>query len=156
VSLPLGLPRREPAFEWDIQNEQHALGAPLQVHAHGLSLSLLMPDVMTVHGGEAVETPLSATEQEMFHALCSSPDWEKENTPPAGAGSGAEGAVRCKGGEEPEGDDVVPERGAAAGAGAGGHAERPLRRSKRVANAMAVAARTRTRTCRRSARNSLS
>ena len=85
-----------------------------------------------------VETPLSPTEEEMFHVLCAASEWE---SPPP---------------EVPCVDDTV----AAATTSAppteatDGVQDRPLRRSKRVANAAAT--RSRTRSSRRGSRTSLS
>ena len=84
-----------------------------------------------------VETPLSPTEEEMFHVLCATSDWEASPTeeyidPPTGAllASASLSGIT---------DSVQ---------------ERPLRRSKRVANTAAT--RSRTRSSRRGSRTSLS
>ena len=85
-----------------------------------------------------VETPLSPTEEEMFHVLCAAPEWD---CPPQKAPEMVE--------------DAEDEATASARAEASETAqERPLRRSKRVANA--VATRSRTRSSRRGSRTSLS
>jgi hypothetical protein len=91
------------------------------------------------HSDEA-EIPLSATEQEIFHALCDSPDWDKENTPSsprviqmdekvANMELDAEGAL------EHAITNVADARL--------DRRERPLRRSKRVADALAAQSRVR-------------
>ncbi|KAI0747953.1 hypothetical protein C8Q80DRAFT_1219320 [Daedaleopsis nitida] len=87
-----------------------------------------------------IETPLSPTEEEMFHVLCAAPEWE---TPPPV--------------EEPiEGAEEEPASSARPSTeSADPSQERPLRRSKRVA-ANAVATRSRTRSSRRGSRTSLS
>jgi len=64
------------------------------------------------------ETPLSPTEQEIFHVLCVHPDWEAED---AKATGDVRNAV------------VVPKHSPPR--------ERPLRRSRRVANAVAARSR---------------
>jgi hypothetical protein len=76
------------------------------------------------------EQPLSSTEQEMFRELCITTDWDKDTggslSPPLSPLSDVPGDA-----------DSSPERSG-----------RPLRRSKRVADAM-IAAQSRTRSCRR-------
>ncbi|KZT28544.1 hypothetical protein NEOLEDRAFT_1145757 [Neolentinus lepideus HHB14362 ss-1] len=89
-----------------------------------------------------VETPLSPTEQEMFHTLCAIPDWD--NVPPA------EDDVEKEPTQEPEESQGSVEEQEASPP----PQERPLRRSKRVANA--IAARSRTRSSKRASRGSLS
>lgn len=85
------------------------------------------------------ETPLSPTEQEMFHTLCGMPEWEKENV------------MACKEtspqGEEDAEDDTAPSRS---------RDHQPRRRSKRVAMAAAIATRPRTRSQKLNSHNSLS
>jgi hypothetical protein len=88
------------------------------------------------------ETPLSPTEQEMFYALCSLPDWEKENPSPSALSSEVSA---LKDAEEDAEDDSTPAR----------VRDQPRRRSKRVANANAIATRTRTRSQKPGSRNSL-
>jgi len=90
------------------------------------------------------ETPLSPSEQEMFYALCSAPDWERENPIPSSTLC-KEGAT-SKDADDDADDDSAPARAR----------DQPRRRSKRVANANAIATRTRTRSQKRGSRNSLS
>lgn len=97
---------RDPHPDWAME-DLHALPPPFPI------IHQPTPEEVAV-----VETPLSATEQEMFHALCSVPDWDKENAgdvlaPSEGA---PEVAPRC----EPAAKQAPAI---------------PLRRSKRVANA---------------------
>lgn len=102
---------------------------------------------------DEADIPLSATEQEIFHALCDSPDWDKENTPSSprvmqgdekisNVECETEAALECS---LTNVADIRSDR----------H-ERPLRRSKRVADALA--AQTRVRPTRRggSRNNSIS
>lgn len=79
--------------------------------------------------------PLSATEQEMFQALCDNPEWDKENSVPVGN-------EEKMGFMEPSSTPASPpplehsqDR----------TSDRPLRRSKRVADAIAAQTRTRSR-----------
>ena len=136
---------KEPVLEWDVQNDN-----PVPI-----------VQVLSEEPHQFLETPLSATEQEMFRAFCSIPDWEKENSPPAVPSpqpphqQPQQKAIVV---DEPV-LDVLSETSLGAtnavATAATVPGDRPLRRSKRVANAMAVAARSRTRSCRRGARNSL-
>ena len=87
------------------------------------------------------ETPLSPTEQEMFYALCSAPDWENFLPSPTMCNEEA----KSRNAEE-DAEDDSPARAR----------DQPRRRSKRVANANAIATRTRTRSQKRGSRNSLS
>lgn len=104
---------------------------------------------------EVEETPLNETEQEIFHELCAFADWEKEKEKDWAPCSDGEMVLDVEVTEDLEFEvaaatspsdaamDVASER-----------SDRPLRRSKRVADA--IAARTRTRSRRRGSRNSLS
>ncbi|TBU66022.1 hypothetical protein BD310DRAFT_38217 [Dichomitus squalens] len=85
-----------------------------------------------------VETPLSPTEEEMFHVLCAASEWET----PSAEGSCVDEAIQATTTSAPSTE------------AADGVQERPLRRSKRVANAAAT--RSRTRSSRRGSRTSLS
>jgi hypothetical protein len=118
---------REPVPLWD--TEDHL---SLIQHAVGLTHDMCLPSADVA---DTIETPLSATEQEIFRTLCSSPDWDKENTSPAPSQEAwpAENVERTT---ENSGRRSI---------------ERPLRRSKRVADA----ARARARSLRRSTRNAL-
>ncbi|KAH9930982.1 uncharacterized protein B0H18DRAFT_872618 [Fomitopsis serialis] len=95
----------------------------------------------------APELPLSPAEEKMFRELCSDPEWEA-STPPSESAAlerseaaveapPAEASATAKGKEPPCQD-------------------RPLRRSKRVADAIAMANRSRTRSSKRGSRSSLS
>ncbi|TFK83938.1 hypothetical protein K466DRAFT_497500 [Polyporus arcularius HHB13444] len=86
-----------------------------------------------------VETPLSPTEEAMFHVLCAASDWEP-NTPAA---------------EGPVDEDAEDASVRLTTESSDGSLERPLRRSKRVANAVATRSRS-TRSSRRGSRTSLS
>jgi hypothetical protein len=109
---------KEPVSVWDTVDHLLLIQPPA-----GLTHVLDLPSTDVA---ATVETPLSATEKEIFRTLCAMPDWDEtvDNSPPNEI---TETSMTC---------------------------ERPLRRSKRVANA--VAARTRTRSRRQLARNSLS
>ncbi|OBZ75620.1 hypothetical protein A0H81_04494 [Grifola frondosa] len=89
-----------------------------------------------------VEAPLSPTEEEMFHVLCSAPEWEERVEGPSTSTVPAAPLPV-----------VVEELPAIAAKDSPCH-ERPLRRSKRVANA--IATRSRTRSTKRGSRSSLS
>ena len=82
---------------------------------------------------EETDTPLSATEQEIFHALCASPDWDKENTPSSPKVMQMELGAECA--LEHPITNVADTRY--------DRRERPLRRSKRVADALAAHSRVR-------------
>ena len=81
----------------------------------------------------SVETPLSPTEEEMFQVLCATSEWETSPTDECTEAFSASASL-------PDITDSFQER--------------PLRRSKRVANAAAT--RSRTRSSRRGSRTSLS
>jgi hypothetical protein len=113
-----------------------------------INLPFVLPQPMSTEiDVDVVETPLSATEQEMFHALCSIPDWDKESPVSPSVILAEEGPRNA---EEPRVDSVPeptqPEPSS--------DRARPLRRSKRVADAIAAQSSTRSR--RRGSRNSLS
>ncbi|KIJ17363.1 hypothetical protein PAXINDRAFT_168057 [Paxillus involutus ATCC 200175] len=79
------------------------------------ALAALHPFISPEGGTNTPETPLSPTEQEMFRALCVHPDWEMEQESESmNTGSGLEAEL------------ALPRN------------ERPLRRSKRVADAAAA------------------
>ncbi|KAG5644991.1 hypothetical protein DXG03_007268 [Asterophora parasitica] len=138
---------------------------------------------------EAEDTPLSATEQEIFRALCDIPDWDKENSPPsspmlveqkiagtstpvivkavAAAAAMAPSPVTDDTAIEPVMEIEVPPPAAVEPAKqtapapvpapeSSERADRPLRRSKRVADAIAAHTQPRTRSRRGGSRNSLS
>ncbi|KAG6832416.1 hypothetical protein H0H87_001576 [Tephrocybe sp. NHM501043] len=123
---------------------------PAQSGAFVLSLAMGSPERMT----EPIELPLSPSEQEMFHALCGAPEWDKENSPPSSPAVGEQvktaflSAVVEVQMTQPE--PVVKT--------SDNTSDRPLRRSKRVADAMAAQVQpptTKTRTRRGGSRNSL-
>jgi hypothetical protein len=127
---------REPLSNWDVEDHFLAVYLP---SLPGNALPTPPEDAAMV------ETPLSATEQEMFHALCVIPDWEKDTSAPA-----IPAAKSVIVDDELSEEALVDDRALPAIAAA----DAPLRRSKRVANAIAV--RSRTQSGRRSNRNSLS
>ncbi|KAF5387113.1 hypothetical protein D9615_001865 [Tricholomella constricta] len=123
--------------------------------AFTLSMALSSPD----RSAEEADLPLSATEQEIFHALCDIPDWDKENSPPSSpmlveqkiviAVPGGAQSLDAESSTK-QGQALVPP------APDSERADRPLRRSKRVADAIAAQTQTRTRSRRGGSRNSLS
>ncbi|KAI0721601.1 hypothetical protein C8T65DRAFT_565661 [Cerioporus squamosus] len=134
ASHRLELPPREFETSWEDHLSTHP---PFILATSSIDGHRPAEDIIPV-----VETPLSPTEEEMFHVLCAASDWEP--TPPAA--------------EEPV--DESAEDGAAASARSttepsDGALDRPLRRSKRVANAVATRSRS-TRSSRRGSRTSLS
>jgi hypothetical protein len=103
------------------------------------------------------ETPLSATEQEIFHELCVIPEWEKD-------GEDDEKEIKAMDVDEGSIADpvvlptAVPSKNSPSPPSPT-PVERPnppLRRSKRVADAIAAQTQPRTRSRRRGSRNSLS
>lgn len=129
---------------WSSQEEPHPL--PLN-NPFALSIALSAERSL-----DDADLPLNETEREIFHELCDIPEWDKENvTPPSpkstATGEKAASAVH----EEPP---VVDEP--AVYAPDGDRSDRPLRRSKRVADAMAAQSHSRTRSRRGGSRNSLS
>ena len=94
--------------------EESLLAIPPSVN---LALAALHPSTLTEVVTALPEMPLSPTEQEIFRALCVHPDWETEE-----AGSSSR-----------EKNDTVPRHNSAE--------ERPLRRSRRVADAVAARSR---------------
>ncbi|KAF8061528.1 hypothetical protein FPV67DRAFT_283807 [Lyophyllum atratum] len=115
--------------------------------AFALSLALSLPD----RTAEDADLPLSATEQEIFRTLCDIPDWEKENSPPCSSM-----LAEQKTGPTGAQTHYAPPEHVPAPAADCDRSERPLRRSKRVADAMAAQTQTRTRSRRGGSRNSLS
>ena len=116
---------QDPRADWSMEDLRTI--PPL----YPLSLHRLTLDDVAVE-----EVPLSATEQEMFHEICSIPDWEKEN------------AAVTSSAKSPE--ESVPKTRTKASQFRS--AELPLRRSKRVANSTAIATQTRSRTRKRATR----
>jgi len=120
--------------DWDVEDHRLSTPPPFSLALAALRRS---PEEEVVP-----ETPLSPTEQEMFHTLCVMSDWEKENLVPS--------STVCK---EAASDETVGEDSAQTLV-----CDQPRRRSKRVANANAnaIASRTRTRSQKRNSHNSLS
>ncbi|KAI0928379.1 hypothetical protein AcW1_005639 [Taiwanofungus camphoratus] len=116
---------------WDI--EDHLIS----VHPQFALTSAVFPTSAASPEDEVVdEGPLSPTEEEMFRVLCSNPDWETS----APVASVATSSQNIESPGETAKDSACRDR--------------PLRRSKRVANA--VANRSRTRSTKRGSRSSLS
>jgi hypothetical protein len=90
---------------------------------------------------EEADIPLSATEQEMFHVLCDSPDWDKENMPSPRMMSMDEKVAST----EHEVETALEHTITNVADVRSDRRERPLRRSKRVADALAAQSRVRTR-----------
>lgn len=69
------------AADWEVQTEGGASPAPYHQHAVSALASSYMMGLGERHtvAEKAVDVPLSATEQELFHELCVIPDWDKEN-----------------------------------------------------------------------------
>ncbi|KAG6919986.1 hypothetical protein DXG01_013335 [Tephrocybe rancida] len=126
---------------------------PLPAHntAFALSLAMASPE----HNAENIDLPLSPSEQEMFHALCGAPEWDKENSPPSSplVGEQLKTAFLSAVAEvQTTPMDIVNAKGQSEAT------DRPLRRSKRVADAMAAQTQpttTRARSRRGGSRNSL-
>ncbi|OSD02904.1 hypothetical protein PYCCODRAFT_1366761 [Trametes coccinea BRFM310] len=93
---------------------------------------------------------LSPTEEEMFHVLCADPEWDADRTPAEEPMQDTEDAA------PPPSPPPQPQRRTSSRPPDASEAaqDRPLRRSKRVANA--VTTRSRTRSSKRGSRTSLS
>jgi len=128
---------REPVSDWDVEDHLLSIHPPL-----GLTHAM-HPTSSEV--ADVVETPLSSTEQEMFHTLCAIQDWEKEGSVPPMTTSPSPPESLHQAAEETLDEEVASPRSSLR--------DRPLRRSKRVANISAAASRPRTRSQRRSTRN---
>ncbi|KAG6813622.1 hypothetical protein H0H92_009239 [Tricholoma furcatifolium] len=154
---------------WD---EMQPVPATSSAFALSMSMSMSMgsPDRNNSNSVsvEAEELPLSPSEQEMFHVLCGAPEWDKENSPPSspvvpGPSMGALAAAAATTNTYATTTNIacepltpVPVPAKPAKAAVSSEAERPLRRSKRVADAMAAQTQnTRTHSRRGSTRNSL-
>lgn len=122
----------EESHEWKIEDHLMAVHTPYMLLT--ASGPLLQEDA------GLAETPLSPTEQEMFHTLCAAPDWDD--------GASAKDVPEVDQDEERAESEPAEEEKPAR------RQQRPLRRSKRVANA--IAARSRTRSSKRASRGSLS
>ncbi|KAG6821174.1 hypothetical protein H0H93_005394 [Arthromyces matolae] len=111
------------------------------------------------------ELPLSPSEQEMFHELCGVPEWDKENTPPSSPAAPEQRTPFVMQSQAQEDAKMTQAHGQIQDVRTmtetlGRQSERPLRRSKRVADAMATATQaqthtSRTRSRRGGSRNSL-
>jgi len=116
--LDHGKSAKEDVWEGSIEAglvEEPLLAIPPSVN---LALAALHPLTSTEGAAALTEMPLSPTEQEMFRTLCVHPDWETEE---AGTTRNGENA------------DTAPKRSPTR--------ERPLRRSRRVADAVAARSR---------------
>ncbi|KAG5354184.1 hypothetical protein J132_02767 [Termitomyces sp. J132] len=130
---------------WDKTREE------LVVSGGTSALSLSSPE----RGVEqTMELPLSPSEQEMFRVLCGTPEWDKENSPPSSPVVAEKKTAfvadvqmtETRTQSAPSEVKVMEVE----------RTERPLRRSKRVADAMAAQAQnTRTRSRRGGSRNSM-
>lgn len=124
---------------WDV--EEHLLSA----HFSSSVVNIASPERTAEADTVVPETPLSPTEEEMFRVLCSNPDWE---TAPSRESSPVVEVVPLPEDASERSTQVVRELACL---------DRPLRRSKRVANAIVAAAvRPRTRSSKRGSRSSLS
>ncbi|KAI0080585.1 hypothetical protein K474DRAFT_210981 [Panus rudis PR-1116 ss-1] len=139
-SFKIELPSREPgtpwdrcgASPWDVEDHLLSVHPPFALATafqHAAPVSLPEDEL-------PVETPLSPTEEEIFHSLCSAPEWEPS---PA---SVCVPAAETADSDVNQDTRLPPPR------------NRPLRRSKRVADA--AANRSRTRSSKRGSRSSLS
>ncbi|KAH9951265.1 hypothetical protein B0H21DRAFT_776017 [Amylocystis lapponica] len=132
----LDLPPRETGALWErgmlshLDVEDHIFS----VHPAYARESAVFPSHLPE---DVAEAPLSPSEEEMFDSLCAVPDWEEA----AAAVEDAEESL----------DSVGPAASATKDTAC---RDRPLRRSKRVANA--IATRSRTRSSKRGSRSSLS
>ncbi|KAF9466298.1 hypothetical protein BDZ94DRAFT_1306292 [Collybia nuda] len=122
---------------WEVAWQQQDAGHSITPH-NNFTLSTGLP---SCDKNEEVDAPLSATEQEIFHALCVIPDWDKENTPSPNSMLVDEKATAFVS-EEVRVDET--KESILMDTTATERLDRPLRRSKRVADA-ALAAQTRTR-----------
>ncbi|CDO70735.1 hypothetical protein BN946_scf184798.g50 [Trametes cinnabarina] len=100
--------------------------------------------------GEAppIVEALSPTEEEMFHVLCADPEWDADGAPTEETVQNAEDGPAA-----PPSPPLPPTTSRDLDAAEAAH-DRPLRRSKRVANA--ITTRSRTRSSKRGSRTSLS
>jgi hypothetical protein len=126
---------REPVSDWDVEDHLLSIHPPLGLTHAMHPTSNEVTDV--------VETPLSSTEQEMFHTLCAIQDWEKEATTNISP-------VLV---EEVPGVDSEEAREEEVNVTPSSLPSRRLRRSKRVANITAISTRPRTRSQRTGTRN---
>ena len=105
---------------------------------------------------EPVEVPLSVTEQEIFQELCVIPDWDREPS------EGGEDSMVLDVNSCPTREEIVQTTTPTPVTTRTGRSDRPLRRSKRVADALAAAQQappaqpSRTRSRKGGSRNSLS
>ena len=127
---------------WDV--EEHLLSANFSSSV----VSIASSEPPVEQSAVVPETPLSPTEEEMFRVLCSNPDWETASTRESSPAVVVEVGSPAPEDVKPRPAQVVKEASCP---------DRPLRRSKRVANALVSAAnRPRTRSSKRGSRSSLS
>ncbi|KAG6872810.1 hypothetical protein C0995_006409 [Termitomyces sp. Mi166 len=142
-------PPAQPSNTWEKTREDPA-PALAPVGAFTLSLSLTSPE----RGMEqTVELPLSPSEQEMFQVLCGTPEWDKENSPPSSPVVGENKTAFIADVQMIETQSVLPSEAKVVEVE---RTERPLRRSKRVADAIAAQAQNKkTRSRRGGSRNAM-
>ncbi|CAL1704240.1 unnamed protein product [Somion occarium] len=143
-SFKLELPSRDLATPWerggispwDVEDHLLSVHPPFALAAAARPPPLPSPEDEFV-----VETPLSPTEEEIFRSLCSAPEWES-STSVASMSAGDRNAES----NDPATIESVSRETV--------RRDRPLRRSKRVANAAAT--RSQTRSSKRDSGSSLS
>lgn len=149
-SFKLELPSRDPTSPWEGRGispwdvEDHLLS----VHPPFALAAAVRPPPLPSPEDDMTETPLSPKEEEIFHSLCSAPEWESTSE-----SASAEPAAVDEAPEVQEPPPRIPSKPRTKDMTA---RERPLRRSKRVANANAIVTRSRTRSVKRDSRSSLS
>ncbi|KAA1471338.1 hypothetical protein DENSPDRAFT_858875 [Dentipellis sp. KUC8613] len=166
LSQRRGVPLGEPTMPWERGMMSHA---DVEDHLLAVHPSLALAEVTLPRRQESedvvVETPLSPTEEEMFQTLCVASDWDasaQEGQSVAPIGNTATATTADIEASDPRNDmdaevemevqvvqeplSIIRRRSCSR--------DRPLRRSKRVANALAT--RPRTRSSRRGSRSSLS
>lgn len=127
-----------------VEREEHFLS--LQQSAFALTHAILPTPATSPEEHLVPELPLSPAEEKMFRELCTDPEWESSTPPPPESAALEHGDAPVE----------APPAGPSASAKGKGRPrqERPLRRSKRVADA--IANRSRTRSSKRGSRSSLS
>lgn len=113
--------------------------------------SLALPSSLE-QGFDEADCPLSAAEQEIFREICDIPDSDENTAPPSPTIMVVDEEDTLPASEVSPLTASSPEP---TGTGDSECSERPLRRSKRVANAIAAQSRTRTRSRRGGSRSSL-
>ncbi|KAH8107165.1 hypothetical protein BXZ70DRAFT_885384 [Cristinia sonorae] len=147
ASYRITLPSRDTAAPWESGKD-----SPWDVEDHLLSVHPPFALASTVlvtplTNGSEVETPLSPTEEEIFHSLCSVPDWESIGATDSGTAATEPPSVLVPEEDETMEQDCTEQT-----------RDAPLRRSKRVLNTgtTAIPTRSRTRSNKRGSRSSLS